>query len=67
MSEITRAIVNRVQSYYWPANADVFILECGHRHVRPNTWEAKIGDPFRCCFCEDDPHSNQWPEARVQV
>lgn len=54
MSEQTdRIIQDRLPSSYWPAHADVFILECGHRHIRPNTWKGKIGEPFPCCFCDD--------------
>lgn len=45
-------------SLYWPGNAIVIILECGHRHIRPKDWRVDghpvgPGDPFDCCFCED--------------
>jgi hypothetical protein len=51
---MNRKILERLPSYWWPGFAVVFVLECGHRHVRPVNWRADVGDSFRCCFCDDE-------------
>ena len=40
-------------SYYWPSWANVLILSCKHRHVRPSSQAFVIGEAFDCCFCDD--------------
>lgn len=47
-----QAIADIRPSAHW-VTAIVLILACGHRHVRPVSWPAKIGDLFDCCFCDD--------------
>ncbi len=49
---MNRRIVELLPSYYWPKNAEVILLECDHRHIRPKGF-VKVGGQFDCCFCDD--------------
>lgn len=51
---MNRRVSEVLQSYYWPQNAIIIVLECDHRHIRPANWKVSGGDDFDCCFCDDD-------------
>lgn len=44
-------VIDVQPSAYFPG-ADVLILKCQHRHVRPKGWR-KVGDTLPCVFCYD--------------
>jgi hypothetical protein len=47
--------VTEVLPSAWWASARVIVLECGHRHVRPESIAPQPGGTFPCYFCDDDP------------
>lgn len=46
-------LVISVVPAFWFPNAIVIITSCGHRHIRPNTFNVREGDNFTC-YCEKD-------------
>ncbi len=49
---MSRLVADLLPSAHWK-NATVIVLDCGHRHVRPNGLVKTIGEAFDCCFCDD--------------
>lgn len=51
--EVLRIVVDVLHSAWW-RNAEVIVLDCGHRHVRPRGYSPPKGESLPCCFCEDE-------------
>lgn len=47
------SVVADVLPSSWWRNAEVIVLACGHRHIRPKGYAPPKGEQFQCCFCED--------------
>ncbi len=57
MGEVKRLVCDVLPSAWWD-NAEVAVLECGHRHVRPKGSTPSRGSVFACCFCEEVQHDS---------
>ena len=44
-------VVEVLPSYYFAPLADVSVLACGHRHLRPRG-TAAVGDFMHCVYCD---------------